>query len=100
MQPDLVKLQYGSNDLLATGIPPLVVPAKVADLLREIIINVMSVQKVAILSALLRSDSTASNENIFHYNGLLKIFCQVEENIKYKCLQGFWQRSHLHMVSG
>ena len=90
IQPDLVMLQYGSNDL-AAGITPLEVSAKVVDLAREIIINVISVQKVVVLSALCRSESQPLNEKIYQYNGLLKDFCEVEENISCKCLQGFWQ---------
>ena len=64
IQPDLVMLQYGSNDL-AAGITPLEVSAKVVDLAREIIINVILVQKVVVLSALRRSVSESLNEKIY-----------------------------------
>ena len=89
IQPALLFLQYGSNDL-AAGREPLEVATKVVDISRELLQFHTSIKKVAILSALPRGHSAWLNDNIQRYNGYIKNYCEIEDQICYKPLQGFW----------
>ena len=95
IKPTIVMIQYGSNDL-ARGKDPLSVASKVIDLCHEILHSVNACQKVVVLSAIPRinrsdpSSSESLTKSIYNYNGYLKHFCEVEPNINYKAIQGFW----------
>ena len=89
IQPALLFLQYGSNDL-AAGREPLEVATKVVDISRELLQFHSSIKKVAILSALPRGHSAWLNDSIQRYNGYIKNYCEIEDQIFYKTLQGFW----------
>ena len=80
IQPALLFLQYGSNDL-AAGREPLEVATKVVDISRELLQFHSSIKKVAILSALPRGHSAWLNDSIQRYNGYIKNYCEIEDQI-------------------
>ena len=91
IKPTIEMMQYGSNDL-ARGKDPLSVASKVIDLCHEILHSVNACQ-ISAIPRINRSDPSSSEsltKSIYNYNGYLKHFCEVEPNINYKAMQGFW----------
>ena len=91
IQPDIIILQYGSNDL-AAGSPPLSVATRIVDIAHLLLRKYPSIKAVVVLSILPRTNIIQLNDNIFKCNGFLDNYCEVESKIHYKALQGFWDK--------
>ena len=91
IQPDIIILQYGSNDL-AAGSPPLSVATRIVDIAHLLLSKYPSIKAVVVLSILPRSNITHLNDNIFKCNGFLDNYFEVESKNHYKVLQGFWDK--------
>ena len=101
VNPDLVLMQIGSNDL-ANGSCPLSVASKSIDMAQNILSKIKSAKQVIILSIIPRISKDPGisqeklNDSIYKCNGYLKNFCDVESSIQFKSLSGFWKNPIMH----